>query len=81
MRTPGIVRWFDRDTGVGVVMLDDGGSDCIVVRHDQVAVFTNRGANRSAPAHARHVADWRDRWPDFAEAARAGTWGDGGRDY
>lgn len=75
MQTTGVVRWFDRSTGIGVVALDDGGSDCVVVRVERelAACASVVRAPRGAPAD--------DGGPDLAEAVRAGTWGDGGRDY
>ena len=68
MRTTGVVKWFDRRTGWGEVTLDDG--ECVVVRRAPVA---GDPAPRAPAGHAAAL--------DVAAAIRAGTWGDGGRDY
>ena len=74
MRTSGVVRWFDRSTGVGVVALDDG-AECIVVRVHPGPAGPAEGGVTSECAATRSGR------PDLVEALRAGTWGDGGRDY
>ena len=74
MRATGIVKWFDRESGLGEVALDDG--ECVAVRRDVVGRAPEAD---SAPegGRARH-----DTAPlDVVAAYRAGTWGDGGRDY
>lgn len=77
MRTTGIVKWFDRRTGVGVVTLDDGG-ECVVCL---VAQEGEAAAEPPAPEHPPRRTSWRADARSIAEAVRTGTWGDGGRDY
>lgn len=84
MQTAGIVKWFDRSTGVGLVSLADGGEDCLV----RLAAAEAADATAGAPGPTGGTAlgagrrgTWRDYVPDPSEAERAGTWGDGGRDY
>lgn len=86
MRTTGIVKWFDRSTGIGVVALADGGGDCVVrLATAEVAHGTGEGrgpaCRGAAGAGVPRRGTWRDYVPTLADAERAGTWGDGGRDY
>ena len=75
MRTTGVVKWFDRSTGTGEVQLDDG--ECVAIRSAHGAAPDSAEAAAVGALGGRR----RDLRPDIAAAFRAGTWGDGGRDY
>lgn len=79
MRTAGVVVWFDRVTGTGEVALDDGGEHVRVCLAESAAAPATGGVDLRADARTPRAGVARGL--DVAAAYRAGTWGDGGRDY
>lgn len=77
MCTTGVVKWFDRSRGIGEVTLD--GGECVAVR--RAAPGTLPPVADPADTHGSDAARACDPRLDVAAALRAGTWGDGGRDY
>lgn len=75
MRTIGVVTWFDRITGTGELLLDDG--ECVAIHTEHTGASDAVESDGARALGARR----RDLRPDVAAAFRAGTWGDGGRDY
>ncbi len=74
-----VVQWSNRQTGLVVVI----AATVCAARLLRQSTGDGTGARRTRvrAAAASRERDWRAEWPDVATAMRAGTWGDGGRDY